>query len=362
MPNTPYPESRAQSAPLQDAQDIEQLVPNQYMIIDKVSQGGMGSIYTARNRFTGLNYAIKVLLPQNAADEEFRQRFISEAKAASLLKHEHICLVHDFGIMPDHSLYLVMDWIKGNTLQDKVEEDGPLDWERAVVLYEQIGAALMLAHQHKIVHRDLKPENIMLRSSSAMNAVLVDFGLAKQFEKGDETEQGLTTSGMAVGTPTYMSPEQARALEVDGRSDLYSMACVIYFALTGKPPFRGETALDTMLLHINETPPDFDKSLDIPADFKRIILKSMEKSADDRYQSMEQVLADLAKLKQGISIGKLKLAKEEQKQKAQRSTVLLFILGFFIAYLLMAFVQSALDKVIPAPAPAQAEKKLESAK
>lgn len=344
------PNSINRTALSRQPEPLEQLVPEQYQLISKLSDGGMGSVYKAQNRFTGKLFAIKVLLPELAEDNEFRQRFISEARAASSLKHPHICPVHDFGVTADQSLYLAMDWIDGISLQAKVQANGPLDIGTSLLVYKQIAAALADAHQHQIVHRDLKPDNIMLTnhdSPASIHTYLVDFGLAKIMGSEANESQGLTSVGMAVGTPMYMSPEQARAMDVDGRTDIYSLGCVMYFALAGHAPFRADTAMDTMFMHINETPEEFDPKLKVPADLRSIVFKSMEKAPENRYQNVDLLLADLNKFAKGIRLGKVSLSSEEEKKRQKKITVLLFIVGFVVMYFASTMLQSVLDRVFP---------------
>jgi serine/threonine-protein kinase len=329
---------------------LETQIPEQYAILKKVSDGGMGSIYKAQNRYTEKYYAIKVLLPEYADDAEFRQRFIIEAKAASALKHPNICQVHDFGVTANRSLYLAMDWIDGISLQHKIEADGPMAASKALIIYQQIASALVEAQRLNILHRDLKPDNIMLTGtyspSGNIHAYLVDFGLAKSIGVDMET-QGLTTVGTVVGTPTYMSPEQARATPLDGRSDIYSLGCVMYLALTATLPFRGDTAMDTMFMHINDAPPEMEPKLKIPADLRSVVLKSMEKEPSNRYQNAEQLLDELSKIARGESIEKVSLSSDGQKQRQKKLNIALFVLGFVIMYFASTFLQTVLDKVFP---------------
>ena len=325
-------------------------LPEQYQVLVKINEGGMGAIFKAKNRYTGATFAIKVLRPKFAQDEEYRQRFIVEARAAGTMKHPHICAVHDFGITANQTLYLVMDWIDGISLMSKIVRDGPLDAPTALLIYQQIAMALSHAHKHGVIHRDLKPENIILSrepTSGITHAYLVDFGVAKvSTDIGDGIKhQGLTVSGTVVGTPMYMSPEQAREMEVDGRSDIYSLGCVMYFALTGNAPFLAETALDTMFKHVNETPPEINPALKVPANLKKVIFKSLEKSPADRYQSADELLGDITKIAQGGNLGKITLASEKQKKRERTITLVLFLLGFVVMYFASTMAQSFLDNL-----------------
>jgi serine/threonine-protein kinase len=239
-----------------------------------------------------------------------------------------------------------MDWIEGISLGRKVTRDKQMSVPEAMEIFQQTAAALMHSHSSKVVHRDLKPENIMLsRSDRGQTDVhLLDFGIAKMLSDEDVMiSGGLTRSGTVVGTPLYMSPEQARGTGVDRRSDIYSLGCVMYFTLTGAPPFVGKTVIDTITMHLNMPPPEMDPALKIPADLKMIILKALEKSPADRYQSIEELAADLGKLTRGVSIERHMLAGERQSVKKKALIIVCFILGFLLMYAASIGIQNLLD-------------------
>ena len=325
-----------------------QELPAQYNQLGKLSEGGMGAIYKVQNRYTNALFAIKVLKPECAHNEENRKRFIAEAKAASSLNHPCICQVHDFGFTPGGLPYLVMEWIDGTSLQEIVKSKGPLSVGQAMFVFEQVAAAMSHAHQHKVVHRDLKPANIMLSGcgkDESLAVHLVDFGIAKVLnDEGDPQQtQGLTKTGIVLGTPLYMSPEQAKGVKIDGRSDIYSLGCVMYFALTGHPPFMGESFVDTIVQHLSFLPPKIDPKLKVPADLKMIMLRAMEKHSDDRYQSMDQLFEDLKKVAEGVSLKHWTLSSQKQKVHRRIVTVLCFVLGFIVMYVASIFIQSLPD-------------------
>ncbi|MBS1955948.1 MAG: serine/threonine protein kinase [Cyanobacteria bacterium SZAS-4] len=331
-------------------------LPPQYELFEKVGEGGMGFIFKARNRYTHSLYAVKVLRSEFDHDQRALDRFMFEAKAASSLKHPRICCVHDFGLTASGIPYLVMDWIEGISLGRKVSRDKQLSVSNALEIFQQIAAALMHSHQNKVVHRDLKPENIMLGfDEQGRTAVhLLDFGIAKMLSDEDVgISGGLTRSGTVIGTPLYMSPEQARGLTIDRRSDIYSLGCVMYFTLTGVPPFLGKSVIDIITMHINAPPPEMDPALKIPADLKMIILKAMEKSPSDRYQSVEELALDLGKLNRGVSIERRMLAGERQLVKKKIVIVACFILGFIAMYAASIGLQNLLDASSNASSPEQ---------
>jgi eukaryotic-like serine/threonine-protein kinase len=352
-PDTGQLDTDPQARPKLSEDSVTLDLPQQYELLGQISQGGMGSVYKARNRYTGSFFAIKVMTIDPAKEEKALQRFIVEAKAASSLKHPRICLVHDFGLTPSKLPYLVMEWIDGISLGKKVYRDGPIRANEAIRIFQQITAALIHAHDHKVIHRDLKPDNIMLTRDAAGSTEvhLVDFGIAKVLtdDDSDITQSlGLTSAGEVVGTPIFMSPEQAKASSrIDKRSDVYSLGCVMFFVLTGEPPFIGESVLDTMVKHLNEPPPEIPSSFAVPADLKKIVFKCLEKSVDDRYQSMDELAADLKKLTKGVSVRHGPLSGERKSTRKKLFGMVWFILGFLLMYGISIWVQNLLDSQKP---------------
>jgi len=307
---------------------------------------------------TGAILAIKVMLPEIAQKRKNARRFLVEAKAATSLKHPNICKVFDYGTTENGMSYLVMEWINGISLGRKVIRDKRVSAPESIRIFQQIATALAHAHEHKVIHRDLKPENIMLTrdSEGRTQVTVVDFGIAKMLSDDADVTRGytLTSAGMVVGTPAYMSPEQARSNKIDGRSDIYSLGCVMYFTLTGEPPFLGETSVDTIAKHINEEPPTIDPSLNVPPDLTRIVLRALEKSPEDRYQTMHELSVDLKKLLKGVSLKRRPLFAERQALRKKVGVVLCFVFGFVVMYAISLGLQSWLDATSPRTAQAPA--------
>jgi serine/threonine-protein kinase len=323
-------------------------LPEQYEIMMKVREGGMGAIYRARNRYTGASFAIKILLPKYAADEDMRQRFITEAKAASALKHTGICQVRDFGITKSRMPFLVMDWLDGITLHERVVTGGPLAEREAIAIFIQIAAAIGSAHKAKVVHRDLKPEHVVLCKNEAHDASdvrIVDFGIAKLIhdESAPAPKEGLTMDGMVIGTPLYMSPQQIKGVKLDGATDIYSFGCLMYFAVSGVPPFEGDNYMDVMYKHVNNPPPPFPSLVKVSDDLTAVIFRAMEKELQDRYKSMDEVITELKKLSKGISVERKTLSHDRAKKKQKLITVACFVIGFIAMYLLSLLLQNAFD-------------------
>ena len=325
------------TADINESDQLASDLPKQYELLGKIRVGGMGAIYKAQNRFTKQFCAIKVLRPDVADDPLTRQRFTVEAKAASSLKHPNICQVFDFGETQGDALYLVMEWIDGISLEDRVSVSGPLSEAEAIPIFLQVCSALSFAHTNHVVHRDLKPDNIMVTTdpkTGHYQVRLVDFGIAKVVkpDPGLPAVDGLTQTGTIVGTPSYMSPEQARAKQVDGRSDIYSFGCVMYFALSGAPPFLGDSFMDVLYKHVNVNAPPLDAKLKVSPALNVIMLKSLEKKIEDRYQSIEELATDLKKLSKGVKIGRKVLAKDRQQQRQNIIRVACFLLAFGLMY------------------------------
>ncbi|MFA7339471.1 MAG: serine/threonine-protein kinase [Candidatus Obscuribacterales bacterium] len=330
------------SAEIDQPDLLQNELPKQYQVLGQIKAGGMGAIYKVENRFTKVIYAVKVINPENAKDASMRQRFIVEAKAASLLKHPNICQTYDFGVSENHVLYLVMEWLSGISLQQKVSRDGPLPAAEVTAIFQQVASALTHAHENSVIHRDLKPDNIMLSRDQKGGTVvhIVDFGIAKVISDNTPSKDGLTQAGALLGTPMYMSPEQANGDPVDQRADLYSLGCVMYFALSGKPPFLGNSLLDTLYQHVHKPPPPLDASLKISNDMISIMMKALEKKPEDRYQNMNQLLADLNKMAKGHNVKPRLLARDRKKIRSGLLLPILFIAGFMAIQLLFSGIEA----------------------
>jgi len=342
------------SAEDKDLEKLASELPQQYELFSKVSEGGMGAIYKARNRYTKAFSAIKVLRAEANVDEIALQRFIVEAKSASLLNHPNICRVNDFGLTATNTPYLVMDWIDGISLGQKIQRDSRIVPAQTINIFKQVAAALEHAHQNKVVHRDLKPENIMLTRTvdGATIAHLVDFGIAKVLDDTDLTPLGLTQTGVVIGTPLYMSPEQAQGGEIDGRTDIYCFGCVMYFVLSGKPPFLGPNFIATINKHLTQAPPEFAPNLKISDALRLIVFRCMEKSPADRYQTVAALSADLRNLSLGQNIDAPKLASTRKQEKKRLILAGSFVVGFIAMYLLSIWMQDLLDASGPKSATA----------
>jgi serine/threonine protein kinase len=266
-----------------------------YEFIDTIGSGGMGTVYRARQVHLDKMMAVKMMHHSDTCPETLT-RFRQEAMAASNLNHPNLLAFRDFGVMTSGCPYLVMDFIKGKTLADRIKES-PLELDEAFDTFEQVLSGLEHAHERGVLHRDIKPSNIMLSEDDLLHRVkIVDFGIAKSTNAG----QNLTQTGEIFGTPLYMSPEQGRGQQVDARSDLYSLGCVMYEALTGVPPFKGDTALETIYWHQVTPTPTLSKSAptkQFSLSLERFMAKLLAKNPSDRFQSASAAKEQLLALK-----------------------------------------------------------------
>jgi serine/threonine protein kinase len=259
----------------------------------------MGAVYKAKQLALDKMVAIKLINPHGMTEAAVR-RFSIEGKATGRLNHPNLVQVWDLGVTGSGHPYLIMEYVKGKTLAETLKETPQLDTKRVQKIFRQLCLALQHAHEHDVIHRDIKPSNIMI-IDSAENIDMVkimDFGIAKFVGQEELSSLQLTKTGEPIGSPLYMSPEQARGLKnIDQRSDLYSLGCVIYEALTGLPPFVGQTAIETILMHQNNLPPVLQEASmgrRVDVSIEKVVLKLLEKNPDDRYQTAAAVLADLS--------------------------------------------------------------------
>lgn len=271
-----------------------------YRILSKLGEGGMGTVYVAEDTVLGRRVAIKSLkIGSVPGQKHFRTRFLREARAASLLNHPHIATVHDYGETEDGQPYLVMELIDGQSLSDLLRKD-PLPLDRALEIVKQVVQAIAEAHRHGIVHRDIKPSNVALNQRNEVK--VLDFGLAKHTAADVQTTQPIgdgpsvthTLEGVIIGTPAYLSPEQALGVPVDKRSDIFSIGSLLYECLTGAPPFSGRTIGEIFAQVIRDDPvPPSQLNPRVPSELDRVTLKALAKKSDDRYQTAEDLLRDL---------------------------------------------------------------------
>jgi serine/threonine-protein kinase len=279
--------------------DIKSLVGKEldgkYAIEKLLGVGGMGAVFKAKHAFIGNEVAIKVIHPEMAMDKSVTERFLREARAAATIDHVNAIRVSDFGKVGD-MLYLVMEFIAGESMKDYLERKPRLDLNETVHIMNQVAAALDVAHNFQIVHRDLKPDNIMFKTGLKGERVVkvVDFGIAKVKSASDNAKEALTSVGTIIGTAKYMSPEQCQASPIDHRSDIYSLGVMVYEALTGQCPYGDANGMQVIVKHIIEPPPK-PRSLNpnIPEAVEKVILKALAKQPSARYNSAGEFTEEL---------------------------------------------------------------------
>ncbi len=265
-----------------------------YEILEILGKGGMGVVLKARHAKLTKLVAIKVLDASLLVDDASRIRFEREAKAGSNLSHPNLVTVFDFGFGKDNEPYLVMEYVEGNSLSDLLSAQGTLTALEFLDTFIQASKAIQYIHNQNIIHRDIKSSNLMIQIIDEDRYVkLLDFGIAKVLSDPLGPGQNLTTTGMAVGSPPYMSPEQCIGKGTDKRSDIYSLGCVMYECLAGTPPFVGENSLQTIHMHTNEKPTPLSKRFPVNDHIVEIVFRCLEKQPDKRYQNASELLMAL---------------------------------------------------------------------
>ncbi|MDR0869246.1 MAG: serine/threonine protein kinase [Planctomycetaceae bacterium] len=267
-----------------------------YHIIRKIGSGATADVYLAEQTSLGRRIALKILKPELANDDIYIKRFVREARAIAAVVHPNLVQIYQTDCL-DGYWFIAQEYVQGQTLQHQVHHKGPLPYRRTADILWAVASALDKAAQAGIVHRDIKPENILLGDNGDIK--VADFGLARftapeVSQNGNAGSLGLTQIGMTLGTPLYMSPEQAQGKPLDHRSDMYSLGVSAYHILAGQPPFRGETALAVALQHVNERPAPLSKHRpDIPPPLMRIVERMLEKAPNDRFETFHQLLLEL---------------------------------------------------------------------
>ncbi|WP_428265371.1 protein kinase domain-containing protein [Haliangium sp.] len=277
-----------------------------YRITGKLGQGGMGAVYEAEHTLIGKRVAVKVLLDKYAQRDPVVARLEQEARLASSIGHEHIIDITDFGQTSEGRPFVVMEYLDGESLGACLSREGSLPELRAIRIAQQAASALAAAHAKGILHRDVKPENIFLLRRRDLDFVkVVDFGISKSLHTGEEegSTPRLTQTGMVLGTPLYMSPEQARGEDdLDQRIDVYALGVILYEMVTGEVPFRGSNSLNIISRVINdEAPPPRERRPDLSPELEAVILHAMAKDPNQRYASCELLAADLGALDAELS-------------------------------------------------------------
>jgi serine/threonine-protein kinase len=273
---------------------INTLFDGRYRIVRKLGMGGMANVYLAEDEVLGRRVAIKILNDRHAGDDQFVERFRREAKNAASLSHPNIVSIYDRG-EAEGTYYIAMEYLDGRSLKELIVARGPAPIHLAVDYARQILAALRFAHRHGIVHRDIKPHNVLVDGEGRLK--VTDFGIARA------GASQMTEAGSIIGTAQYLSPEQAKGASVDQTSDLYSVGVVLYELLTGVVPFSGDTPVEIAMKHLSTVPePPSAKRADVPRDLDMVVMRALAKDPSERYQSAEEMDADLRRVNRGVAI------------------------------------------------------------
>jgi eukaryotic-like serine/threonine-protein kinase len=336
-----------------------------YSITRQVGQGGMGAVYEATHALIGKRVAVKVLLDKYARREALVARLEKEARLASSIGHEHIVDITDFGITEDGRTFVVMEYLEGESLAECLQREVRLPERRVLEIVQQATSALAAAHRKGVVHRDIKPENIFLLQRRDKDFVkVVDFGISKSLRDTDENEEAkprLTETGMVLGTPLYMSPEQARGDdELDHRVDVYALGVIMYETSTGRVPFQGHNYLSVISQVLSSSPlPPRQIVPGLSEEFEAVVMRAMSKEREDRYADCEALLVDLNALLDdpSHSTERARITGPGAKRVARKSTARIAIWVGAIAATLaalitaVAFLMKSSDVKQPEPAP-----------
>ena len=293
--SAPPPKPKRKGSPAPD-RDLTGMLLGDFRVERLIGRGGMGEVYLAKQISLNRSVALKVLLPEWLSRPTYKSRFEIEATAVARLNHPNIVQVYALGEQ-DGVHYIAMEYVEGMNLREYLIRKGTLDLPLALSIMRQSANAIGAAGEVGLIHRDLKPENLLLTRKGRIK--VADFGLCRDL---DSDRHHVTQQGTTMGTPLYMSPEQAQGHAMDHRSDLYSLGVTYYHMLTGEPPFRADTALALALKHVRDQPLSLRvRRPDIPEELDRLVLKLLEKRPEDRHQSAAEMLVDLARVRQLIA-------------------------------------------------------------
>lgn len=320
-------------------------VSDEFEVMELIGSGGMGQVYKARNKELDEIVAIKILKGKLSKDKVALKRFEQEAKAAAKLSHANIVSTYSYGTTVDGAPYMVLQYFEGKSLADILKDEGELASERIIKLLMPVCEAIIHAHEHDVIHRDIKPKNIIVTKNEDGTEVakIVDFGIAKVLESQDRKTHNLTETGDVFGSPNYMSPEQCLGFMLDKRSDIYSLGCMMYELITGEPPFSGSNPVQVVVKHINEEIEPFSRKVKKNKQITKlegVVFKCLEKDQTNRYQAVQDVLADLEKVSKGQEPSRYERSIKPKHEFTKRQVIGTCVA--LVAFTFYALVSSAL--------------------
>ncbi len=330
-------------------------IAKKYRIVERLGRGAMGTVYKAEHSYMSRLVALKVLHEHLANDEESIRRFSQEARTASRLSHPHAVTLYDFGI-DEKRPYLVMKYVQGETLKNLLAREKPLSLERTCIFLKQICGALQQAHSLGIIHRDLKPENIMVtkRNDGTEWLEVLDFGIAKVMHREDESGSSLVTqTGVVIGTPQYMSPEQALGKELDTTADIYSIGVIAYEMLSGVVPFRSKSMMEMLMQQINEAPEPIRQvapEISLPKAVDSVVLRALNKDGSKRFSTAEEFFQEFSR---AVANGDTLNVFESKNSQRIAVAVVLFFITPLLGYTALQFSSLTQSSVPEAPQLAQ---------
>ena len=280
------------------------LFAGRYEVIEELGKGGMGRVYKVYDQKIQEIVALKLIKPEIGFNEKAVERFKNELKFARKISHRHVCRLYDLGEFGT-AHFITMEYVEGEDLKNFIRRAGTITTPKAISIAKQVCEGLIEAHRLGIIHRDLKPQNVMIDHEG--NVRVMDFGLARFLEA-----DGVTGSGVMLGTPEYMSPEQVDLKEVDARSDIYSLGVIMHEMVTGRAPFEGQTPISIAIKHKNELPPN-SRQINplVPEAFSRVVLKCLAKDRQKRYQNADELFQDLTRIEEGLPTALKEISKQE---------------------------------------------------
>ena len=302
-----------------DLNKIKKFLDKKYEFIELIGKGGFAEVHLAKDKILERKVAIKILLPQFSSDSAIIERFIREAKLYAKLEHKNLIPIYDTGLVDDCA-FIIMKYIKGDSLSSLLKKKGRLTYQIIAQMIKEIASTLSYIHSGGIIHRDVKPSNILIEEGTN-KYYLADFGIARS-----DSSKTLTKSGLILGTPNYISPEQIKGKSIDHRADIYALGAMSYELVTGKPIFSGETSMEVLYQHVNEEPECLTNYLpDIPKEINFIITKCLEKNPEKRFQNADEI-TDVFDTKRGTFISRYLKEREARQSKSVKKRILILLL------------------------------------